>query len=484
VVITPRARAALVASFAIPLVTGCLDPAPGSHVIRGRHVELHEDPDALPICPGSIDDADNFVESTARFLGVPPPAMDYVYRANVPFDACGNRTACARTDLRAIESERWVDFHEIAHIVADTVGPVILTEGTANALTPIYYLDSRIADVQRSSFAPLLDSSIARTDPTTETLIYDGGAIFVRYLLHRFGAAPVLAWMHTTPDDVDYAVATQTFAREFGLPFTDVVTDFRTADPAPMRGPAQGVELSSCHRPGLALETVAFPQAGPPTRCAWSHSVLFDGAQPATVEVPEAGTYLLESSVPNAAYLALATCAAPFPNEPSVWGAIYRGEGAGPVLSDLPAGRTAVIVAPIAPSQSSIPAMPITWTVRRADAPGVTACDGASLAVVDVPPEMERLRWVGNASHWAETSPGWRQMRIRFRFASATRIRIPGLASWVPRPLACRGCGAASICTFLSDVGDWTWAPGDEADIELTLPPSSTFEYWFLFDRV
>ncbi len=453
------------------LALGCVGPAEGSTVHEGVHLRVYEDPGALPICPGSVADADHFLARTAEYLGVEPGTHEYYYRAHLGFDECGGRGGCA--PFGVVASTQWIHHHEMVHLIAPSQGPTLLTEGLADAITTAHQLTEREAEAAMA--APLeraLDSSTFRADRSREIDMYRAGALFVRYLLRRFGPPQLMQWRARTPAVADPSVAATTFQQVYGLELSEVIEAYRASDPSELVVPPQGFRWRTCDEPTMTLtDGSTGPQRASLRACAWSQSAFLDGVQQAGIEVPVGGLHRLSVTDRRQVATRLARCEgdSPYPLARQLQVApITDGE-----LHDLPPGRVFVLM-----NMRDEAARPVelTWEVSRLGPSDASTC--ADAPRVPIGGAEDALRYYTDPQLWeAVRLASGRVARRTTLVVQAERSGVLYLQDWEGRLESFAVCDCAESCLLQGSFGEtslgWVEA-GTELELRLQAHPGGT----------
>lgn len=212
------------------LVAGCSEPLElPPQVARGRHIDLHTDADVALYC---VDDLlareDRFVERTAAFLGVDPPAAPIKFVWDPEQDdadpqpwSCETGAYCYR--YREDDGYGWVvsrtrtSHHELVHAVEVPAlgqhGSQLLGEGLAE------YLGST-----RTSRRALFEFPLKLTDNIGALdLDYTVALHFVGSLLQTHGPAEYRALRQRLHNDATPDEFAATFAAVYGLPLADAL---------------------------------------------------------------------------------------------------------------------------------------------------------------------------------------------------------------------------------------------------------------------
>lgn len=421
------------------LLVGCLGPAEGSRLVEGAHLRVFEDPAALPLCPGSVEDADAFMRRAADYLGVELGTHDYYYMAHVDFGQCGGRGGCV-VGGRTM-SRQWVHHHELVHLVAPTSGPSLLAEGLAEAMSA-RSLDR--SDVLEAMAAPLslgLDDATFRTNRARESEFYTHAAIFVRYLLGRFGPERVLHAMRTTPEMADFPTTAARLGQAFGVPWPELLADFRASDPDALMALPQGDSWRWCEAPGEVMDGGEVRRRETVAACAWSHTAHLDGLVRATFELTRAGVYRFEVDRGDV-FAAVSPCRSTELHRV----ATRATNPLAPVrvrLLDLPAERT--IVALSRPTESREP-VELAWSLAYLGPSAEMHCDSP---LVEVAEAVEEVDYAGRTALWREvelaSGARVREATLLFRTALDRDVVVDSI-SQVDDLIVCDGCEASADC--------------------------------------
>jgi hypothetical protein len=465
------------------MLAGACGPAsiPGEQIYRGETITVHADP-KLPVCAPSLARADDFVRRVATYLDVATPDVTYYL-----YDAPGAPGGCHAFDQftddctngETVRAGRWTNFHELVHATAHALGrpPAILTEGLAEGLSTTYP-QLTVADRQSAPIDRVLDNVGFFTGSPDEVVAnYSIAADFDDYLLGRFGVSAFRRVFGQLLDLDDPITIRRAFAHELGVPWDELVADWRAHVPAPSDGTPHLLLDAACAAPALA----------PDETLACVSGVSFAGAtlvQPEqrTLDVTTAGLYALEvgpspSETTNVA--SLTSCA----GGPTIKVAPISTNQAIALVS-LPAARHAIdLYAYEVLPPSVAPPLSASFTATRlgdeaadcASAPIVTAPSGAWELSYATPPD----EWAGHtidpdlgavAVSWLRIDPGATPPEWAITWVTLAPDRRAKIT------LCSGGCGAQAGCLpFTGPDGSMRWqpAPGAPVTIELRAPVGS-----------
>ena len=232
---TPDRSLLCVVALSLAACGGEPDEPRFTKLFTSDHFVYYVEEGVDPPCDGTREWIEHFYSVNAKFMGAtlaPGARIEYHYAPNGFSGVCpADVSGC--TFGTTIYSKQPAHAHEIVHANASLVGdaPALFSEGLAEVLSCGRTGDIGGAIDLSDPIESLVETAAFRGYKKIKYGPYGTSAVFVRYLIDRFGSSRFFSFYARAPSDGGRQEIEEAFQAEMGVRLDDAFSDWRTKPP-------------------------------------------------------------------------------------------------------------------------------------------------------------------------------------------------------------------------------------------------------------